>query len=390
MASEYSDIIHSEGFIGFFDGEQLMRNVTNFLHEQIYQVFHHHDDTEKQIFTNNFKHESELSSLLEHLVYLVENYSIWEILAKIPEFIWTCTRESFSNESGSNAVIACFFFVSFAVMVHLVLIRPLVNYLFRIKLEEHLNQALKEENQDVAISEENTDHLKLIKLDKRFVDISNRVFRKEDDKNLTRKIIEVAHYLVTVMMILIYIPYTNMEGYWVWMCFWSYCLCSLVVFTTTVKKFRWLRRISWFYFFFPAQGLTIVANFAYLYYGLATWSFGYVFVHFVPILFMWFVLILNIREFIDEKLNFTTSSRFWNGYHLMFYLIIVTYWRFVFNPNVIYSRIILDVFLWACFLPFSINSVSFVVVSWLRKRWFDRYGPTVIRQIILASNRKRN
>ncbi|KAL9655078.1 hypothetical protein ABK040_008860 [Willaertia magna] len=311
-------------------------------------------------------------------------------------FLYNSLIESFANETGANAVIACFFFISLSVLTYSYTFRLLFNYLFKIKVPS--KQVIAELRDDVIegrelLRDDLAVDLRLpvnnLELDQKLVKQCYKVYKKADENNVWRKIFETAHYLITAMMAVVFIPYCRMHNYWTWMCFWSYCGMFVFILLTTVSRLRSIRRFAFKWIFFPAQGLMIVANFAYIYYDLATWSFGYVFVHFIPPVIMWIVLLLNIREFLDNSLNYTTSSIKMNGYNLMFYLVIVTYWRYVFNPLHVYSRIIEDVFLWACFLPLIVNIISFGVVSAARTWWFNKYGKHVIREYIVMYNNKQ-
>jgi len=360
------------GFGGFFDTSILSQNVTHFFSERIQDIF-----LEKQQETLQFDQVVGLVSERYQSNYV-------ELMKRVPSFIWSCAFESFMNETGSNAVIACFFFVSAAVISYMVLVRPIINYLFRIDLDRTVKQ-VKQDLVKEGVEFDNASDLSIhpIRLDRNFVDWSIRVFRKDDQNNVLRKIFEVSHYLISLMMLLVFIPYTRLENYWTWMCYWSYCGMAFFVTSTTVKRFRGLRRFALRYIFFPSQGLMMVSNFAYIYYDLVTWQFGYVFVHFVPPVVMWIFILLNIREFVDSDFNYSTGSTVLNAYNLMFYLVVVTYWRYVFNPLIIYSRVILDVFLWACLLPSIFNALSFALISLARKIWFDRHAKRVIRDMLL-------
>ena len=111
--------------------------------------------------------------------------------------------------------------------------------------------------------------------------------------------------------------------------------------------------------------------------------------HFVPPVFMWIYVILNIREFSDESFNFSTSFPLWTVFNLAAQTILVTYWRVIFDPVLIYERPIVDIFFWACFIPYINHIISFALISYLRKKWIERHGVTVLEELINQQCKKQ-
>ncbi|KAF0982664.1 hypothetical protein FDP41_011594 [Naegleria fowleri] len=314
------------------------------------------------------------------------------------------------------------------VTLYYLILRPLTNYLFRVNDKEIFQRVKKKylekehfkNNSQESFSENSSNsdtldiannftnnvrtHLKMssspeegqeqmdrLKFDRKFVDMSYRVFRKEDERNVWRKIFEIFHYLVSLMVLLVYIPYVNYEGYWTYMCFWSYVVMTFFIVCTTIKRMRWLRRFCLFYVLCPAIGFMLISNFSYLYYNLASWSFGFIFVHFVPPFFIWIFVLLNIREFVDENYNFCTSnSILYIVYNLGMQLVFATIWRIIFDPVQVYSRMVVDVFKYACLIPAIVHFVTFFVIAYLRKRWIEKYADRVVLALLTSESKKRN
>ncbi|KAG2393832.1 hypothetical protein C9374_003596 [Naegleria lovaniensis] len=421
---------HSPGYHGF-DTQVILTNLTQFLNERIFETFL--QDSETLNFTQMIN-----LPFMETLKLCLETHSsipnlIFKIITSLPKFYLNCFEKSlFSDhsESGSKAIVGTVTFLMLMVTLYYLVLRPLTNYLFRVDEKVYLQRVLKkqhvvgmeeqvnEKQENLKISGDSNDTLDIasnfvlnrrmsqkiasnhpekeesvwsVKFDRKFVDTSYRVYRKEDSRNVWRRIFEILHYLVSLMVLLVYIPYVNYEGYWTYMCFWSYVVMTFFIVGTTIKRMRWLRRFCLFYVLCPAIGFMLISNFSYLYYHLASWSFGFVFVHFVPPFFIWTFVLLNVREFIDENYNFCTSNSFlYIVYNLGMQLVFATIWRIIFDPVEVYSRMVVDVFKYACLVPAIVHFVTFFAISLLRKQWIERYGDRVVLALLVSESKKRN
>lgn len=71
-------------------------------------------------------------------------------------------------------------------------------------------------------------------------------------------------------------------------------------------------------------------------------------------------------------------------------LVFATIWRIIFDPVQVYSRMVVDVFKYACLIPAIVHFVTFFVIAYLRKRWIEKYADRVVLALLTSESKKRN
>jgi hypothetical protein len=84
-------------------------------------------------------------------------------------------------------------------------------------------------------------------------ELNSKPLEKIDDSHGTRKIFELFTFTFGLLSLVILIPYTRIENYSSYLCFWAYC-CVTFFSTLSMSKNRTIRRFIMKYVFFVSIG----------------------------------------------------------------------------------------------------------------------------------------